>query len=274
MKKYISLAFILAFWGLSCNNNQGSKVIDEQAKTQIQPNNDHLIMATLWVQKSAEYRALTLQTYRLAKIALLENLKNKQSDKPAAVVLDVDETLLDNSPFQVKMMAENFAFSSEKWKQWTTQAQAKPIAGAIDFLNFAKQHGVEVFYVSNRQTDELDATIENMKNFRFPNLEKSFFLFKTQTSDKTPRRNKVAETHEIILFVGDNLTDFSQDFAQRGADFGSQLVDSLQNQFGSKFIVLPNPMYGEWEKALYQNSHQWSLQQKDSFRRALLKPVY
>jgi predicted secreted acid phosphatase len=71
--------------------------------------------------------------------------------------------------------------------------------------------------------------------------------------------------------MGDNLRDFSENFAGRPADFGAAKADSAKNDFGSKYIVMPNPMYGEWERAMYNNSYKKSWKQKDSLRHAVLR---
>lgn len=97
---------------------------------------------------------------------------------------------------------------------------------------------------------------------------------RTTTSNKNERRNKVSEQHEIILLIGDNLTDFSEIFADRGNDMGKTIVEKNGALFGTKYILMPNPMYGEWLKPIYKNSYKWSLAQLDSLRKSMIVPGY
>jgi len=146
----------------SCKN-ENAEADNKQAATTECGESDHLINATLWMQHSAEYRACCLQTYKLAKVALAENLKAKQTDKPAAVVLDIDETVLDNSYYEAYMAAEATSFRDSTWAIWTSKADATEVPGAIDFLKYAQSLGVEIIFISNRYPEELEPTMANMK---------------------------------------------------------------------------------------------------------------
>jgi len=269
MKK-ITLIFLFFLSFLACTNNEKLIEIVDKDTTLSKPNNDYMVLATNWYQQSAEMRALYYQSYNLAKAMILLNKKQVKQGKKPAVVLDIDETVLNNSPFEAKAIQTGINYTSETWKEWTDLAKAEALPGALDFINFAKQQGVEVFYISNRKSSELTTTIKNLSDKGFPNADSSFILLRTETSDKTARRDQVSQNYEIILLVGDNLTDFSEVFAKRGDDMGFAVVDKYKEDFGIKFIVLPNPMYGEWESAIYKNSHNWSETQKDSLRKSKL----
>ncbi len=253
MKKILFFAIIFALITfVSCNQhaiqNTENQVITEEKKC---GESDHLINATLWMQHSAEYRACCLQTYKNAKIALAENLKNKQSDKPAAVVLDIDETVLENHYYEAYMAIEGVSFSDSTWAIWTAKADATEVPGAIDFLKYAQSVGVKIFYISNRIPAELEPTMANMQKLNFPEVPAENFLLKTESSCKKERRDIVSEKYEIIMFVGDNMGDFAENFDERKTN-GDMLAetDEIINFLGTKYIVLPNPTYGTWEKPI------------------------
>jgi 5'-nucleotidase (lipoprotein e(P4) family) len=109
---------------------------------------------------------------------------------------------------------------------------------------------VTLFYVSNRKTNELDATIKNLDSLGFAFAKPEYFLLKESESSKKARREKISEKYDIVMLVGDNLCDFSEAFESRGDDWGVSLVEQYKNEFGKRYIILPNPMYGDWERAL------------------------
>jgi 5'-nucleotidase (lipoprotein e(P4) family) len=150
-------------------------------------------------------------------------------------------------------------------------AQAEALPGAADFLNYAASKGVEVFYVSNRKTIEYEATVKNLNSKGFPMVDEQHLFLRTSTSVKTERRNKIAEDYRIVLLAGDNLNDFTELFEKQDTEKRNQLTDSLRNEFGKRFIVLPNAMYGDWENALFNYNNKLSAQQKDSIRTKNLK---
>lgn len=232
--------------------------------------------ANLWFHHSAEMEACYLQTYYWAGIALDKQLSQlSEGSKKPAVVLDLDETVLDNSPFQLKLIETKESYTSENWTAWVNLAKAKALPGATDFLNTAKEKGVEIFYISNRTIAHLPATVKNLQALNLPNADTTHVLLKDKTYDKTPRRNKVSENYEIVMLVGDNLTDFSQDFSDRNIQtMGKDVVEKNKALFGEKYIILPNPMYGEWEKTMYNGTYKWTEEQKDSLRTLLIKSDY
>ncbi len=244
MKK-ISFIVLLIIIILSCQDKQTN---NDDAK------NNHLIMATAWYQKSAEMDACYYQAFNLAEMALKNKINTDSSTKPNAIILDVDETLLDNSPFQVKMIETGKQYSHDFWKQWTDRAEAKAIPGAIEFLKYASDAGIEIFYISNRMENELESTISNMEKLDFPETSHEHFLLKSTTSDKKERRKQITQTYDVLLLVGDNLGDFSNRFDNREKDFGKNNVAQEKDKFGTDFIVLPNPMYGTWVNALQKQS--------------------
>jgi len=231
---------------------------------------DQLILATLWYQKSAEMRALFYQCFRNAEIALKENLELREQDRVMtavaagtadpvnfrrpAVVLDIDETLLDNSPFQGWQVLEKKPFNNGDWYRWVELARARPLPGAVEFTRYADSIGVEVFYVSNRTVQEMGPTIQNMTEWNFANADSTHMLLKETSSSKVGRRATLEKNYEIILLVGDNLADLGGNYEKRGADYGFGAVDADRDLFGTKYIILPNPMYGNWLNDLLRSA--------------------
>ncbi|MGL4551424.1 MAG: 5'-nucleotidase, lipoprotein e(P4) family, partial [Gemmataceae bacterium] len=169
--------------------------------------------ANLYVQTSAEYRALCLQCYRLAADNLPGRIK-KAKGKPA-VILDLDETVLDNSPFQTWLFQKGTTFSQERWTPWEQGKGGYPLAvpGAVAFIAAAEKAGATVYYVSNRMEASRAATVEALKHLGI-GVEgiDGRLLLRTKEGDKTARRELVAKTHDVVMLVGDTLTDFSQEF--------------------------------------------------------------
>lgn len=257
MKFHIILLAVCVFLcNVSCDPGYNK---DSNDTTQ-EIDNQHLVMATAWYQKSAEMEACYYQAFKHAEIALENQLSADESEKPNAVVLDIDETLLDNSPFQVKMIETGKPYTPEFWKEWTDLAQAKALPGAIEFLNYAAQSGVTVFYISNRREDELQATMENMEALGFPEIHESRFFLKKESSDKSSRRARVRNDYDILLMVGDNLNDYSNFLGDREENFGKNKLTEYKDILGTEFIILPNPMYGNWVDALREKSDAESYQ--------------
>lgn len=223
--------------------------------------------AVLWQQYSGEYRALCFQAYNFARLSLKEALWEQANGKPNCVIVDADETILDNSAFQGHEIRKGVSYVQKDWTEWTGLAQADTVPGALAFLKFASSKGVEVFYVSNRETPDLEGTVKNLNKFGFPNVDDQHILLKTTTSDKESRRQEILKNYNVLLLCGDNLSDFSNLFYREGKETATQ-VNISQHLFGSKFIVLPNPMYGDWEKLLYQGD---KLNDKDKSKQRLDK---
>ncbi len=224
-----------------------------------------LLNATLWVQTSAEYRAAAMQVFANARRALdasfdnpfvkaaLEETANDPT-QPPAVILDLDETVLDNSEFESRAIRAHKTYDSAMWKAWTAEGAARAVPGAAEFLQYAKSRGVTPFYITNRDLDEEAGTRRNLEQLGFP-LDPKIDTLLLQgkngwtTSDKSPRRAHVASTHRILLVIGDDLNDFApaagKTLAQRNA-----IVDEVRSWWGEVWFVLPNPMYGSWERAL------------------------
>ncbi len=259
MKKIFAVVFILSLFSLSCNTPK------EPQNTQ-----DHLIMSVLWYQKSAEMKALYYQSFNWAKYRIEEELAKQSSENKKAVIVDIDETMLDNSPFEANCVHTGSGYTTERWMDWTTKASAKALPGAVEFSHFAQSKNVEVFYISNRNVDEFDVTLKNLQKENFAFADSMHLLLKTNTSSKKFRRQIVANDYEIILLIGDNLGDFSEIFEDRSNNFGFNVVNKNKDFFGEKFIVLPNPMYGAWEKPILESEKPLSDKEKIKLRKKAL----
>jgi len=217
------------------------------------------LMAAAWYQTSAEARALFYQAYNIARIKLDEALESRDPRKKYAVIVDIDETVLNNSPHQAKLIKTGEKFPAF-WNEWTALGKAKPLPGAKEFLTYAVSKEVDVFYVSNRKEREKKGTLRNLKFYKFPQATDDHIFLKKDQSSKKSRRAAIAKTHTIVLLIGDNLNDFSEVFEKETISERAASVDKLKKEFGNKFIVTPNPMYGEWEGALYD--YVWDLSEK------------
>lgn len=224
---------------------------------------ENLTLATIWYQSSPEVKALYYQGFNIAKERVVEYSKQK-SDKPKAVVVDLDETMIDNSPFQGKMIETGKPFTPEMWGEWVALEQAEALPGAVEFSQFCQSMGIDVIYLSNRTVDEQDATMRNMEKLGFAFVKPENFYLKESISGKEPRREAVAEKFDIILLLGDNLNDFAEVFEDRTDSWGQPTVDEYREEFGRRFIAFPNPMYGEWEKNIY--NHERISDEKTRFK--------
>lgn len=220
--------------------------------------------ATVWVQSSAGWQATARQTYRLARheleraladsgrSALLEPPDGSRS-RPPAVILDVDETVLDNTPYQARLVLSGEEFSPETWGEWVREEVARPVPGALAFTRAAAERGVAVFYVTNRDHRLEPATRANLRSAGFPLSEDEDRLL-TQGerdgwgSDKASRRAHVAESHRVLLLIGDDLNDFVSG-ARASAEAYRRLRSRHADRFGRDWFMLPNPTYGTWERA-------------------------
>jgi 5'-nucleotidase (lipoprotein e(P4) family) len=233
--------------------------------------NEQLVMATVWMQASAEFRALCYQAFNLAKMNLDMFLAFYNGDKPVAVIVDADETVLDNSAYEAFLIGNDFGYSSKTWTQWVAAAEATAMPGAIEFLNYAKGKGVETFYVTNRKMVEYEGTEKNLSVLGFPFVDKKHLLIRTDSSDKQARRDIVAKDYEIAFLVGDNLNDFLSVFAKKSVNDRFAETDKVKDKWGKKFIVLPNPTYGDWEGSIYGGNWGSSPAEKDQMRKSYLR---
>jgi 5'-nucleotidase (lipoprotein e(P4) family) len=241
---------------------------------------EYQVGAVLYMQKAAEYRALAYQAFNLAKMNLdadfdkrnIKKLPKAERKMPRAIVIDVDETVLDNSPAQAAQIKNNLPFVQSNWTNWVNMRKAKAIPGAVDFLNYAALKGVRVFYVTNRNEAEKQATIDNLKSVGFPDVSAETVVVRTTESGKEARRQSISQKYRIVLLLGDNLNDLSNVFERKSVADRLIEVDKMREMFGRKFIVLPNAMYGDWESAIYEYQRLTETQKAEKRAAALELP--
>ncbi len=211
---------------------------------------NELMQAVLWHQASGERKALCYQAFNLARLKLDAYLINKDEDAKPAVIVDIDETIVDNSPFEGKVIKNNKPYPSY-WNEWVVTASAKALPGAVGFLNYAASKDVRVFYISNRKEKNREFTKKNLVDLGFPNVEDQYLYLRNKKAIKDSLRGVLSVDYEIVLLMGDNLDDFSSVFKHKTTSKRQSIVDSLGHEFGDRFIVLPNAMYGDWEFSMY-----------------------
>ena len=231
--------------------------------------NEQLVMATVWYQKSAEMRALSYQAFNFAKLLFDADLRKGSSEKKRAVVVDIDATVLDSSPYDAGLVDRNYGYS-KGWGEWIAAAKAEAMPGAVAFLNYVSSKGGSVFYLSNRKVKEKESTMKNLIDVGFPQVKDDHMLLREKTLDKEPGRMLVHRNHQIVLMIGDNLNDFDNIFMGKSVDDRLKAVDLLQGKFGINFIVIPNPTYGDWEAAVYNYNWKLSPKEKSAARKAAL----
>ena len=198
-----------------------------------------------WHKNSAEYKALCLQAYNAAKNKLDIEL-SKNIDETLAIVADLDETILNNTPYNEMLIEENTSFNQENWSDWVNKKIATAVPGSLDFFNYADSKGVEIIYLSNRKVENYEPTKENLISLGFPYKESTQMLLRTNSRDKDERRKSI-ENYNIIMFVGDNLGDFDSTFFDKDNEERWEISKSKKEKFGDSFILIPNLIYGDWE---------------------------
>lgn len=225
--------------------------------------------ATQWAQTAVEYDGVTRGAYRLAGAMMKRALADSTwtaaltqaeqapaayRDKPPAVILDVDETVLDNSPYQARLIRENEAYGSESWHAWCRERQAAAVPGALDFTRRADSMGVQVIYLTNRDSVVEAATRDNLERLGFPVADAPDAVLtqgeRPNWESKVPRRDWVAERYRVLLLLGDNLGDFAEP-VDTSLAVRQKVADRYERFWGTRWIALPNPQYGSWEGALF-----------------------
>lgn len=237
------------------------------------------LLAVLFKRTSAEYKANTFQIYTSAKnnidkaladkswTALKNQLKDYQN-LPPAIILDIDETVLDNSEHQVRSIKNGTNYPIG-WKEWVSEESAGALPGVKEFLSYANTKGIKIFYVTNRTHDLEEYTRNNIKSLGLPfDNDMDVLLMKNEKgwgSDKTSRRDLIKKDFRVIQIFGDQLDDFIPlTESAKSMNERKILIDKYADMWGEKWYMLINPMYGEWEEALYE--HCWSCYPEENDR--------
>ena len=259
-----SLITLLALLTVSCATAPATAPAPQVAGPVCNPGHS-LVNATLWMQTAAEYDAAALQAYAGARRALDAALEDRSwvgaaeetandPAQPPAVILDLDETALDNSAFETRMIRAGKTYESDAWNAWTAEAAAIAVPGAAEFLEYAKSRGVTPFYITNRDLEEEPGTLRNLQRLGFP-LDPALDTLLVQgqsgwtTSDKGPRRAHVAASYRVLLLLGDDLNDFAPAAGKSRAERDA-IVQKHASWWGTRWFIVPNPMYGSWERAV------------------------
>ena len=225
-----------------------------------------LMNATLWTQTSIEFKANAMAAYKLAEVMLDRALANKDwtaaleqgdnyQNKPPAVILDVDETVLDNSEYEAWLIKADKNYSSKTWGPYVDAAISKPIPGSKEFIDYANSKGVEIFYVSNRKAPGEAGTRKNLKALGYHvNNKIDTVLLRGERenwgSAKGTRRAHIAQDYRIVMMLGDNLGDFV-DAKKANLAERQEILEKYKDNWASKWITISNPMYGSWEGASF-----------------------
>jgi len=234
------------------------------------PQNDEL-NATLWLSNSVEAKAVATEAFQLAQIRLDQALADTswsatgQTDaasKPVAIIADLDETLLDNSGYESWTVKTGKDYSSKDYDAWTKARQARAVPGAVDFLKYADSKGVKIFYVTNRDATQEADTRANAQALGFPmGGDTDTFLMNNEqkdwTSKKGTRRDFVGQNYRVLLLLGDNWGDFSDDYNSSEADRLASLQKNIAH-IGHDWIFLANPEYGSFESAPFLSDYKKS----------------
>lgn len=221
-----------------------AKPVEKYSAQDVNRITEQNLNSVLWKQ-SAEARAMYYQTFNLARWRLEQTLRTYNSNKLPAIIFDIDDTLLDNSPYAARLIVNHKTYPSG-WSEWVHEAKAKPLPGALEFLNYANSQNVTIFYITSRLNTQKDDTIKNLLAYGFPQIKEPHILFKTTENSKESRRQTISATYEIIMLVGDQLTDLSSVFDNASLEKRNSEVTKMRGEFGKKFILLPNPTYGDW----------------------------
>ena len=209
--------------------------------------------ALLWMRSSAEYRALCYQGYNAAESAINKAIKeHKNHEKPLAIILDCDETVVDNTKgMSESMLNGNGHFDAPWWRAWLVKGKGLAMPGATKFLQDTHKKGVEIFYVTGRaEKYSKKESTNNLIQIGFPQVDETHLLMYTSDPDKQSRFDKVTTNYNVILYMGDNIGDFPLYTRGKNLVQRQQIIDKAQKDFGTKFIMFPNPAYGSWVSSL------------------------
>lgn len=239
------------------------------------PEDDPRLLATLYMQQAEELRRLSKQAYALAALRLPSALKQpgssalEQTDggkgKPPAAIFDVDETVLDNSPYQARaILSGTRAFDPAQWDQWVAERAATPMPGAVDFVKELRRSKVRVVYITNRECRPRDTvphdpcpqhadTLANLNAVGLGPVAPEDLLLKGQNgwpAEKAPRRLEVIRTHRIILSFGDQFSDMMSVTRKEDSAARARIAAAHEDLWNSRWIIIPNPTYGQWADIL------------------------
>ena len=220
--------------------------------------NNALSWAVAWKQTAAEYFALCHQAYNMARLQVEKALQTHDPEaKSLAVITDLDDTVIHAASYWGHLVNENLDFFDDAiWDEWLPENQVTEVPGARDFFNFCAASGVQVFYVTNRDQGErtYEYALRQLQTLQFPFADEEHLTVFRDTSDKSSARERIGQHHEVVLLIGDNLNDYKRDYYVKDVDERRALMERDRDDFGTRFIVLPNPTDGHWVRAIFGDS--------------------
>lgn len=229
-----------------------------------------VLQAVLWMQTAAEYHVLAEGAYERASQLLDRALADRAwtaaleqenggayAGLPPAVVMDLDETVLDNSRFQGQLVLDRTVYESRLWTAWVDQAAATAVPGAIAFIRNARARGVRVIFVTNRTAAEERKTIDNLNVLLDGQTDPEDVLCvgeRDWPSDKSSRRLFLASRYRILLLVGDDLNDFVSVAPARTPADRLALAEANAARWRDRWVLIPNAAYGSWDRVLTQGA--------------------
>ncbi|QDV16736.1 Lipoprotein E precursor [Gimesia panareensis] len=251
-----------------------------------QRSTDQGLDATLWMQTSVEHDVACTQSYRLAWMQVRKALRDPcwtaaveqtagYAGLPPAVILDLDETVINNGVFMGELVRKDVSWNPSLWNTWVLSERGTAVPGAKEFLNQLRAHQIAIFFITNREAKHEAATVSNLSQMLGWQVSPEQVLLRAEkpewTSNKSSRRAQVARCHRILLLVGDDFNDFvyqgklsPQERIRQGRRY--------QNYWGSRWVILPNPVYGDWETALYHYDSQLPTAEKLQLKLDALAP--
>lgn len=251
------------------------------------PANDQLD-AVLWTQTSIEHELIYRQVFASATRQLDAALADPTWDAlplpprnlnglPPAVVVDIDETVLDNVPLNARDILTNQVYSYDRWNTWVDQAKAQALPGAVEFLQAADKKGITVYYITNREHSQVQATVNNLRLRGFPVAHNEQVLAASTPTGhceqagygKNCRRQWVASHARVLMLAGDSFGDFVQAEHNTLAEQRKAAAPYLA-WLGQRWFLLPNPTYGNWYSAPYGDQEKLPFERKRQLKQQAL----
>lgn len=251
------------------------------------PANDQLD-AVLWTQTSIEHELIYRQVFASATRQLDAALADPTWDAlplpprnlsglPPAVVVDIDETVLDNVPLNARDILTNQVYSYDRWNTWVDQAKAQALPGAVEFLQAADKKGITVYYITNREHSQVQATVNNLRLRGFPVAHNEQVLAASTPTGhceqagygKNCRRQWVASHARVLMLAGDSFGDFIQAEHNTLAEQRKAAAPYLA-WLGQRWFLLPNPTYGNWYSAPYGDQEKLPFERKRQLKQQAL----
>lgn len=217
-----------------------------------------MTVAVAWKQTAAEYQAMYYQSFNIARERVDIAVKaRKKGDKPLAVITDVDDTIILHNKYWGYLIDKAYDFFDDKiWDEYIPTNNMFAAPGALDFISYCKEKGVEVFYVTNRDQGEgtYDMAMGNLKQLGFPYADKKHLTVQIDTSNKEVVQKAIAAKYDVVVYLGDNLNDFQRKYYVKDVDQRFKLMSEDKNLYGVKYIIMPNPTDGHWIRAIFGES--------------------